>query len=279
MLLPTARKIEKAPREKVANATSKTGSRMLRKKDCSGRLKNNKAFDTAIPERPRRRSDGEVRRPRSIKTGIGDENRRIRTDLAGWHHAFELRGIRQTTQPATGIMFRAEHFYSPGEESMRRLTYRQDYKQAGLTGRGFISGGRSGSFRFCVEFQRLDQLEALFGDRGRHLGVAVVMAHGHRVRLLEKVRQVAGDEGAAARKFEGPGLGRSLRALRCRPLGLEKRQNLAAIRNSLEILERDDLGHVHSHATQLALALSASGALKKNPGACQNHSDNKRVGR
>ena len=156
-----------------------------------------------------------------LNQGIGVENRRIRTDLAGWHHAFELRGIRQTTQPATGIMFWAEHFYSPAEESMRRLTYRQGYEQAGLTGRGLISGGRSGSFRFCVEFQRLDQLEALLGDRGRHLGIAVVMAHGHRVRLLEKVRQVAGDEGAAARKFEGPGLGRSLRALR-RSRRLEK---------------------------------------------------------
>jgi hypothetical protein len=58
LLLPTARRIENAPREKVANATSRTGSRMLRKKDCPGRLKNNNACDTSIPERPLRRSDG-----------------------------------------------------------------------------------------------------------------------------------------------------------------------------------------------------------------------------
>ena len=115
-------------------------------------------------------------------------------------------------------MFWAEHFYSPAEESMRRLTYRQDYEQAGLTGRGFISGGRSGSFRFCVgssAWISSRHFSAIAADTR----VAVVMAHGHRVRLLEKVRQVAGDEGAAARKFEGPGLGRSLRALRCRPPG------------------------------------------------------------
>lgn len=122
---------------------------MLRRKDCPERLKSDKAFDTSIPERPLRRPDGKG--PAAEIDYIKDwvENRRIRTDLAGWHHAFELRGIRQTTQPATGIMFRRERFYSGGAESMTRRTYRQSFKQLKL----MQAAVQAASFRFRVLFQ------------------------------------------------------------------------------------------------------------------------------
>jgi len=35
---------------------------------------------------------------------FGMGNRRIRTGLTGEHHAFELREVRQATQPVTGIV-------------------------------------------------------------------------------------------------------------------------------------------------------------------------------
>ena len=91
-------------------------------------------------------------------------------------------------------------------------------------------------------FQGLNKLHAFLGDNGRHLRITMVVTHGHSVRLLEKIRQVSGDEGTGAWELEGLGLGAGFRF--CRPLRLEQRQHFAPVGDFLEILERDDLGHI-----------------------------------
>jgi hypothetical protein len=66
------------------------------------------AFNTSTPARFPALVNQKGQRQDRIERFLRIENRRICTDLTGWHHAFGLRNLRPTTQPATGIMLRVQ---------------------------------------------------------------------------------------------------------------------------------------------------------------------------